>query len=223
MARRAEASRQGFTLIEVLVTMTIMAVIGAVLVTTLATISRSWQSADARGERLRCLQDLFLISWYDFSQAVPFRAAAASFSSPLILHDAPDEAFVERRGWSNPFGLPRSNVEAVHFTYLDHRVRRYSLPAGELAGTTVAVAADILAGQSRLLAENVGVQTAVIDGKGNPYVNWGDDGQSKAALPPQCLSLRFEMAPFGTIEEDIPLVLWHENEQSDATLPSTTR
>ena len=210
MARR----NAGFTLIEVLVAMTIMAVIGAALVATVTAISRSWQSAETRGDRLGQLQEAFLISWYDFSQAAPFQAATASFPSPVVLKGETQDAYLGRHGFSNPFGQPRSNLEAVHYAYAARRLVRYAAPAAALAGITDSAAADdILKTHSRLIARDVDVTAAVIDQKGDAYTDWGTGSQASPP-PPQFLSLQFDMTPFGEVEEDVPIFFWQPGGQN---------
>jgi len=110
------SGQRGFTLLELLVALSIFALLAAMAYGGLNTVMRSQQITTAQAERLAQLQKAFFWLGRDITQAVD-RRIRDEFGDlqPAMLGVSIGERRLEltRNGWSNPVGRKRSNLQRV--------------------------------------------------------------------------------------------------------------
>lgn len=125
--------QQGFTLLEVLVAISIFSVVSLAGFTIFDTVLRGEDSSKARSERQNELQRAFLLMERDFTQ-IAKRSMRVSGESPSksfiqtaddsFLADEQAIAFV-RSGWTNPgLLLPRSDMQNVAYRLEEETLQR---------------------------------------------------------------------------------------------------
>jgi general secretion pathway protein J len=125
--------QQGFTLLEVLVAISIFSVVSLASFTIFDTVLRGDESSKIRSERQNELQRAFLLMERDFlqiakrSMRVNGEVPSKSFlqtSDDSFLADEQAIAFV-RNGWTNPgLVLPRSDMQNVAYRLVDSTLER---------------------------------------------------------------------------------------------------
>ncbi|MCP1673037.1 general secretion pathway protein J [Natronocella acetinitrilica] len=111
-----ERAQRGFTLIEVMVAMTIFAVLSAMAYTGLRAVADAREHLDAQAERLKIVQQAFIVVERDFQHAVA-RSIRDGFGDPraaMISDDIADLEFT-RSGRSNPLGQVRSELVRIAY------------------------------------------------------------------------------------------------------------
>jgi general secretion pathway protein J len=121
--------QQGFTLIEVLVAMSVFAVLAAFAYGTLSQTLLSAEILNARMDRLQALQRTMRTLTDDLRQLAP-RPVRDELGDNL--RPALDTGFqsgfaieLTRGGWSNPVVLPRSTLQRVGYRLEDDELVRY--------------------------------------------------------------------------------------------------
>jgi len=126
------STQRGFTLIEILVAMSIFAMIAVGAAQILTRVTDSNELSNERFEKLQQLQRAMLIIERDFLQMVPRQTRIAGEVSQLVLAggqfelDSQDYAvsFV-RQGWHNPqLRIRRSTQQAVAYRMFDDKLER---------------------------------------------------------------------------------------------------
>ena len=105
---------RGFTLVEMLLALAILAALSVAAVTVLQNVMRADTLTRDKGGRMQALQLTFSQMAADFSQIIPRRSRdwAIAFS---------------RNGWPNPLGiLPRSEIQNVSYRLRGDRLERLS-------------------------------------------------------------------------------------------------
>jgi general secretion pathway protein J len=110
---------RGFTLIEVLVSMAIFAVIGIMAFGGLNTVIEQSDRTALKIEELKALQFTIRLMTSDFEQLQPrpIRSELGDGHYPALNADARNVYLVEfsRGGWMNPAGMPRGGVQRVAY------------------------------------------------------------------------------------------------------------
>ena len=123
-------TKQGFTLIEILVAMAIFALIGLASTGVLTTVINSDELSTERFAKLEELQRAMLTIERDILQAVP---RSARLNGALAVTQGGDEVFeseadglsLVRAGWHNPqMLLPRSTLQAVAYRLQEKQLQR---------------------------------------------------------------------------------------------------
>jgi general secretion pathway protein J len=112
----------GFTLIEILVAVAILAVAAAITYTGLASALTTRERAAAAAERTTALQKAYLRLRNDLQQlrARPSRDPFGEMQPALALLEEGAIEFT-RSGWRNPLSLPRSSLERVAYRIDDEQ------------------------------------------------------------------------------------------------------
>lgn len=125
--------RRGFTLVEMLVAITIFGLIAAGALSVMRATIVSREIAAERLDRLAGLQRMRIVLANDLSQAAPRRVRLEDGSPALYSFRAvtpnPGQPFLVlvRRGWENPDSAPRASLQYVEYRLeagrLERRVR----------------------------------------------------------------------------------------------------
>ena len=133
---------RGFTLVELMVALTITAIIMVIAYGGLRTITNNEDHSRAADKRLRQVQLAMRIMEQDFTQLEPrpVRDGLGGVQPPLLAgpQNVPPIVFT-RGGWSNPLGLTRSTEQRVAYSLEDGKLMRSWWP--ELDGQAQVVPA----------------------------------------------------------------------------------
>lgn len=120
---------RGFTLLEMLVALTVFALISAMVFTGQRAVLSAKQQTDARAERLRRLQSTQLMLEQDIDQMV-LRGVRDEYGDAQPALSSSDLGTIRlaltRGGWLNPLGLPRSTLQRVAYGIEEDALVRYS-------------------------------------------------------------------------------------------------
>nr|WP_246722893.1 type II secretion system minor pseudopilin GspJ [Aliikangiella sp. G2MR2-5] len=189
----------GFTLIEILVAMAIMAVIGVGALSILNTATTTSNKIKVDGKRLNDVQRAFLLISQDMQQLTS-RLVRDEFGDrlPAMKSDLQSSApylRVTRLGRRNPALLPRSNLEHLIYTIEGKQLYRISYPYVDGM-----VAENAL---KRPLLENVeAMKVQFYDGE-EWYDYWPIDEGSEDANPqalPVGVKFELELTDYGKLE-----------------------
>jgi len=124
---RAQA---GFTLMEMLIAVTITAVIGLGVWQVVSSVVNSRDRVNALAEQFDGLQKTMLLLERDITQVVnrSARDVYGDFKPALTARDDAFELLLTRQGWRNPLGLRRSGLQRVGWEYTGTELRRRYWP-----------------------------------------------------------------------------------------------
>ncbi|WP_166263641.1 type II secretion system minor pseudopilin GspJ [Marinobacter caseinilyticus] len=126
IAARHWRREQGFTLMEVLIAVTITAVIGLGVWQVIGGVVLSRDRVDDVSEDFEALQKAFLLIGRDMTQIVnrPVRNIYGDFEPALSSRDDAFELVLTRQGWRNPLGRRRSELQRSAYEFTGEELRR---------------------------------------------------------------------------------------------------
>ncbi|SFM25861.1 type II secretion system minor pseudopilin GspJ [Marinobacter zhejiangensis] len=127
---RRHSSQGGFTLMEVLIAVTITAVIGLGIWQVVSGIIVARDRVDAVAEQFDQVQRAFLLMERDISQSVyrPVRNLYGDTEPALTSRSDQLSLTLTRQGWRNPIGLKRSTLQRVGYEFTGDELRRRYWP-----------------------------------------------------------------------------------------------
>lgn len=130
MIRRFRMFR-GFTLMELLIAITVFAVLGAISYGGLNTVLKTRTRTVKAAEQLHTLQIALMLIQRDITQIInePSRNEFGDMQPP-VMTEFNDDRIIEfsRVGWNNPTGQLRSNFQRVAYGFEDNTLFRYYWP-----------------------------------------------------------------------------------------------
>lgn len=121
---------RGFTLIEMLLALAILAALSVAAITVLQNVMRADTLTRDKSERMQALQQTFNQMAADFSQIIPRRSrdsASLFFAGRFQLGSDDGAVAFSRNGWPNPLGLlPRSEIQNVSYRLRGNQLERLS-------------------------------------------------------------------------------------------------
>lgn len=185
---------RGFTLIEVMVAMTIFAVLSAMAYLGLRTVADAREQLEAQAERLKVVQQAFIVVERDFQQAAA-RPIRDSFGDPrpaMLSDDLADLEFT-RSGRTNPLGLLRSELERVAYRIDEEALTRLSW--GVLDQQVEPPRTD-----TSLLQEVTAIEFRYMDEDGEWQEVWPPAGQPRGTgRLPLAVELTVELTDLGPV------------------------
>lgn len=209
MSRRIRS--RGFTLVELLVAMAIVAVIGVMALTGLTTIIRQRDIAEERTQRWQEVQLAMRLIVQDLSQTQPrvTRDELGETYEPSVLANPNAQYALElsRGGWANPGGFARGtvlrvayNVEEQQETKNGKRTTRNVLvrmhwPVMDRTLATVPV-------KTNLLDRVDTIEVRFLDGAGEWQTEWPPlrmNGPQRYVIRPRAIEFVLELEDLGRI------------------------
>ncbi len=195
--RRTVASPAGFTLMEVLVVLSIFAVIGVIASQILSGVLSNQHTLMERGNRLADVQRAMLILQRDIMQLNP-RGVRDELGDPVdaLLIGADGLLEFTRAGWRNPLRQRRSELQRVSYLIEDETLYRSYWPTLDRSPESEPV-------RQRMLDEVRQIEFFAIDVSGNEYSFWPQIETGEADNPATALAaivMRIDLAPFGFVE-----------------------
>lgn len=122
------AEQRGFTLLEMMIALTLFAMLGLAGTQLLQGMLRSSENSRLHTESLSQLQRAFALLEQDIAQAVPPPPANALAEQPTPVASSQSQLHLLRRNWLNPHGiLPRTSLEPVRWAMSEEKgLQRYS-------------------------------------------------------------------------------------------------
>lgn len=197
----------GFTLVEVLVALSIFVVLGVGATTLLKQMGdtkahieqRASQFAKLQSTHLRITQDLKQLIWRPWRDELgQRREAVIGGFGKLVLH-------LTRAGWSNPLQRQRSDLQRVAYWLEDKKLYRLFLFQPDMAPKTKPVRQLLLEGVNR-------VDVEFIDRRGQILVYWPaneaatQDGEVEQKVL-SAIRVKLDLTSLGKVEWLIP-VAW---------------
>lgn len=124
-------TQRGFTLLEVLVAITITAVIGLGVWQVLNGVILSRDRVDNLADEFDALQRTMLLMERDITQIVnrPARDIYGDFKLAFTSREDEFDLLLTRQGWRNPLGIRRSRLQRVAWEYTGNELHRRYWPA----------------------------------------------------------------------------------------------
>lgn len=200
--RAADKPQQGFTLLEVLVAISITAIIGLAVWQVTSSVIQARDRVDALASDFGQLQRAIVLLERDLTQAInrPVRTPDGGYE-PALDFAGPGAALqVTRQGWRNPLGLRRSRLQRVGWQYRDGDIHRFSWPV--LDRVSEEGLQDV-----RLLGDIRAFRLRFMDHQGQWHGQWpvADMAQATGApgtrVPlPRAVEIVLEHQQFGALE-----------------------
>lgn len=189
----------GFTLVELLVAMAIVAIVGIMALGGLSEVINQQSIAKERSERWRGVQLGMRLVVQDLAQLHPrpTREELGESYNPALLANPNSQFALEfsRGGWANPGGFARGTVLRVAYDWENDLLVRYHWPVMDRTLATPPLRTELLTG-----VENVEIR--FLDAGGQWHLEWPPlDASGPAALVarPRAVEFRVELEDFGEI------------------------
>lgn len=187
------AEERGFTLLEILVALTIFAVVGLISAQLLSRTVDSYDVLEARGERLAQIHRAMMIMQRDLMQYRDRAPRSTGVEKPSALMIGDEGALVMTRGgWRNPLRRPRSELQRVGYRLQDERLVRAYWPILDGLGDEEPVTQTLLEDVEEL-------EFFVLDQAGTEHKFW-PPAVALADAQLSALILRVRLAPLGVVE-----------------------
>lgn len=191
MIRLSPDKQNGFTLVEVLIALSIFALIGISAYRVLETVILSQQSIASHSGNLRQIQRAMLLISLDIEQAVNRSIRGAYDDEELSMQSGKGEYLLEftRQGWRNPLKAPRSSMLRVAYklgSAVDEDENEgLGLTLYRHYWSVLDRAQDTEPKTQRLLRDVVDVQFRFLDGGGEWRTEWpfNQIGDTPVILP----------------------------------------
>ena len=191
--RVANRKERGFTLLEILVALTILAVVGLISAQLLSRTVDSYGVLEERGERLAQIHRAMMIVQRDLMQyrrRTPRSTGGDSLSALMIGDEG--ALVMTRGGWRNPLQRPRSELQRVGYRLQDDELVRAYWPTLDGIGDEDPVTQTLLKQVEEL-------EFFVLDEAGTEHKFWPPEAATGDAQL-TALILRIRLKPVGVVE-----------------------
>lgn len=195
--------QSGFTLLEMLVALTVFALVSAMVYGGQVAVLKQKAGTERQAEFLKQLQGAMMMLERDIGQHVlrPVRDDFGDSQPPMVAADFGDYYLLtlSRAGWQNPLGQPRSTLQRVAYGLDEGRLLRYSW-------TTLDRAQGSEPYEVVLLESVRSLKLRFLDEKREWSEQWPPyDAENKALLVmPLALELTLETEEWGSFRRVIP-------------------
>lgn len=189
---------RGFTLVELLVAMAIVAVIGIMALTGLSIVIQQQTVAQERADRWREIQFAMRIITQDLAQIHP-RPTREEFGEAWIgsVRADPNSYALEfsRGGWANPVSSPRGSVLRVAYDAEEDVLVRFHWSVMDRTAVTPPVRTELLTGIEE-------IEVRLLNAEGEPQLEWPPrtmSGPDALVAQPRVIEFRVLLDDFGWI------------------------
>jgi general secretion pathway protein J len=188
---------RGFTLFEMVIAVSIFALMGVVAFTGLSHMTRTGEAVADANRRLSDLQFAVVYFTRDWAQVSPrkIRDEYGSEQSNIVLTDG--SISFTHSGWSNLLGHTRSTLQRVQYLVIDNQLVRRHWPSLDLAAGTLPL-------ESVLLDRVEQMEVEFFDSTEEPIRSWPTDTGNDSE-DPIVLVLRLELTDIGEISRVLEL------------------
>jgi general secretion pathway protein J len=197
--RSARAAARGFTLVEVLVALAIVAVIGVMALAGLSQVIDQQAIAREHSERWQAIQLAMRIVVQDLAQLHPraTREEAGETYQPSIVAEPGAQFALEfsRGGWANPASFPRGTVLRVAYDWEDDKLVRFNWAVMDRTLATVPLRNELLEGVTN-------VEIRFLDNGGQWHTEWPPlrmSGPQRFAARPRAVEVAIELEGLGRV------------------------
>ena len=205
----APEKNAGFTLIEVLIALSITAFVSMIAYTSLSTVLTGVERTRESTDRIYELERAWMIISRDLRQFVrrpvrdEFGEAEPALTGGLLARFA---LSFTRTGWHNPGGYPRSNMQRVNYRLEDDALWRDSYPVLDRAADTEPQSALLLEGVEDLQLTFLGTLEQLETQAGSAALdttnwvdNWVVDTSTPGAVlpPPFAVEITLQLDDWG--------------------------
>ncbi len=196
MSRRAEC---GFTLVELLVAMAVVAIIGVMALLGLNNVITQEGQARARAQRWQHIQLAMRVVVQDLAQVQPrvTRDELGETYQPSLLA-SPNAQFAlefSRGGWANPGAFARGTVLRAAYNWEEDKLIRLHWPVMDRTLATIPVRTELLDGVDK-------VEVRFMDTNGEWHLEWPPlrmNGPQRYVSRPRAVEFAIELKDFGRV------------------------
>jgi general secretion pathway protein J len=192
-------TNRGFTLIEWLVAVAILAIIGVMAFVGLNRVIDQQTLARERTERWQQIQLAMRLVVQDLAQLHPraTREELGESYQPSMLADPTAQFALEfsRGGWANPAGLPRGTVLRVAYNWEEDKLVRWHWAVMDRSLSTPPVRTELLDGVTN-------VEVRFLDTAGQWHLEWpplDQRGPQSLVTRPRAVEFAVELEDFGRV------------------------
>jgi general secretion pathway protein J len=190
---------RGFTLVELLVAMAIVAVIGVMALGGLSTAINQQAIARERAERWRDIQFAMRVVVQDLAQIHPrpTREELGEIFQPSLLA-SPNAQFpleMSRGGWANPAGFARGTVLRVAYAWEQDMLVRFHWPVADRTLATPPLRTELMSGVT-------GLEVRFLDASGQWHFEWPPvdmSGPARNVARPRAIEFAVELEGLGRV------------------------
>lgn len=194
--------KQGFTLLELLVALSIFSILSVMAYGGLQTVITTKQSTQKSADRMAEIQLAMMRISNDLRQAIPrkIRDEYGDFLPAMQSSKNSNETMVwTRAGYRNPARLKRSHVQRVAYKLKQQKLLRITWPVLDRAQDTKAMEIEILFNLES-------IQWRFLNNKGEWLSTWPEEGDKAELHPlPKAVELTLELQDWGKIRRLILL------------------
>jgi len=190
---------RGFTLVELLVAIAIVAIIGVMAFVGLSRVIDQQTQARVRTERWQEIQLAMRLVTQDLAQLHPraTREEQGETYQPSMLADPSAQFALEfsRAGWANPAGLPRGTVLRVAYDWDEDKLIRWHWTVMDRTLSTPPVRQELLEGVEK-------VEVRFLDTAGEWHLDWppiGLVGPQRLIARPRAVEFAIELDDYGRV------------------------
>lgn len=189
----------GFTLLELLVALSIFSILSVMAYGGLQTVITTKQSSQQAAERIAEIQLVMMRVSNDLRQAVT-RKVRDEHGDFLQAMQSSDQTMAwTRLGYRNPAQLKRSNVQRVAYKLEQQKLIRVTWPVLDLAQDTEAM-------ESEVLSKLESIEWRFLNNEKEWLSSWPEDGEKAELFPlPKAVELTIELQDWGKIRRLILL------------------
>lgn len=188
--------KQGFTLLELLVALSIFSILSVMAYGGLQTVISTKNSTQQAANRIAEIQLLMMRISNDLRQALPrkIRSEHGDFLFAMQSSQNGDETMAwTRAGYRNPARLKRSNVQRVAYRLNAQKLLRITWPVLDLAQDTEAMETEVLTNLES-------IEWRFLNNADEWVSAWPEEGEKAELNPlPKAVELNFELKDWGKI------------------------
>lgn len=188
--------KRGFTLLELLVALSIFAIMAAGIYSSLAMILATSSRLDEAGKSLRELQKTMQVLSRDLGQVTnrPVRSGYDVELPPLLWPGTEARLEMTSGGRSNPLSQPRCSLQRIAFRLRDGKLERLSWPVLDQAQDSAPYIQPLLSGVSNF-------EISFLAGQDQSYPDWPPvNPPPKSPILPRAVRVVLEVEGWGRLE-----------------------